>query len=63
MVSKNQLKFDHNRLTISSMLKGNRITRKTLVTNKPSGGFQRSIPVFPLHASECRYPQKVKGSK
>ena len=63
MVNKNALKFNLNKLTIASVLKGNREARRKLVTNKPSGGFQRSIPVFPLHASECRYPQKVKGSK
>ena len=63
MVSKNQLKFGHNKLTIASVLKGNREARKKLVTNKSSGGFQRSIPVFPLHASEGRYPQQVKRVK
>ena len=63
MVSKNQLRFNFNKLAIASVLKGNREARKKLWTNKPSGQFQRSIPVFPLHASECRYPQMVKRVK
>jgi len=60
MVTKNQLRFNINKLIIALVLKGNKEARRKLVTDKPSGGFQRSIPVFPLHASECRYPQKVK---
>ena len=60
MVNKNQLKMNLNRLTVDAVLRGNKEARKKLWTDKPSGGFQRSIPVFPLHASECRYPQKVK---